>query len=273
MRRRNFLPLLAASPLAGQSIPDFMCPMDPEVHSKQPGKCPRCGMKLIFGLPAPLEYRLQMDVLPHAPKTGSTVALRFQLIDPRTGKRVENFAEIHEKLMHLFLISEDRRYFAHEHPIAEPGGFFRFHTQLPLPGFYRVLTDSFPVEGTPQLLTAPLFVRGEPLPFTPPGMPNLTVKLRTEPAQPIAGLKTMLFFELTPMEGVEPWLGAWGHLLSASADLLDLVHVHPAWEPYKNSVQFNVIFPRPGTQTVWAQFQRNGAVNTSRFEVNVKALG
>ena len=44
---------------------------------------------------------------------------------------------------HLFLIGEDRRYFAHEHPIPEPGGYFRFHTQLPLPGFYRILTDFY----------------------------------------------------------------------------------------------------------------------------------
>ncbi len=37
--------LLAQSPLA-QAPPDFTCPMDPDVRSKVPGKCPRCGMKL-----------------------------------------------------------------------------------------------------------------------------------------------------------------------------------------------------------------------------------
>lgn len=268
MRRRAFFPLLAA-----QTIPDFTCPMDPEVHAKLPGRCPRCGMNLVPNLPDALEFRLHLDVLPAAPRTTSTTALRLSVFHPQTNRRVTQFEEIHEKQMHLFLISEDRQYFAHEHPTPEPGGYFRFHTQLPLPGFYRVLTDFFPAGGTPQLLTAPLHVLGPPQPFEKPATPNLTVRLRTEPQKPIAGLKTMLFFELDPLEGLMPWLGAWGHLLSASADLLDLVHLHPAWEPYQNHVQFNVIFPRPGEYTLWAQFQRNGIVNTARFDLTAAALG
>lgn len=268
MRRRAFFPLLAA-----QAIPDFTCPMDPDVHQKLPGRCPRCGMNLVPGLPDPLEYRLKLDVLPRTPQTTETISLRFHVINPKTNQQAEAFEEIHEKRMHLFLISEDRRYFAHEHPALEPGGSFLFHTRLPLPGFYRILTDCYPAGGTPQLLTAPLYVQGPPQDFDPPTTTNLRVKLRMDPPQPIAGLKTMLFFELDPLEGVEPWLGAWGHLLSASADLLDLVHAHPAWEPYKNNVQFNLIFPRPGEHTVWAQFQRLGVVNTARFPVTVKALG
>lgn len=268
MRRRSFLPLLAA-----QSIPDFTCPMDPEIHSKLPGRCPRCGMNLIPGLPDPLEYRLHVEVLPKAPQTTQTTSLRFHVTHPKTNKRVESFEEIHEKLLHLFVISDDHRYFAHEHPIPEPNGYFRFHTQLPLPGFYRLLTDFYPTGGTPQLLTAPLHVQGPPQPFLAPQAPNLEIKLRTDPEKPIAGLKTMLFFELTPFDGVTPWLGAWGHLLNASADLLDLVHAHPAWDPYQNQVQFNLIFPRPGQYTLWAQFQRHGIVNTAKVPITVTALG
>ena len=247
--------------------------MDPEVHAKLPGRCPRCGMTLIPGLPDPLEYLLHVAVLPAAPRTSATTSLRLSVLHPKTGRRVEKFEEIHERLMHLFLISEDRTFFAHEHPEPEPGGFFRFHAQLPVPGFYRLLADFYPASATPQLLTAPLFLHGNRRPFSPPTTPNLTVRLRTEPAKPIAGLRTMLFFDLNPYDGVTPWLGAWGHLLSASADLLDLVHVHPAWEPYQNHVQFNVIFPRPGDYTLWAQFQRHGLVNTARFQVTATALG
>ncbi len=267
MRRRSFLPFLAA-----QAIPDFTCPMDPEIHSKLPGRCPRCGMNLVPGLPDPLEYRLHVDVLPRAPQTTHTTSLRLHVTHPKTNKRVENFEEIHEKLLHLFLISEDHRYFAHEHPTPEPSGYFRFHTKLPLPGFYRILTDFYPAGGTPQLLTASLHVQGPPKKFQQLDTPNLRIKLRTDPEKPIAGLKTMLFFELSPFEGVTPWLGAWGHLLSASADLLDLVHAHPAWEPYQNQVQFNLIFPRPGQYTLWAQFQRDAIVNTAKFQITATAL-
>jgi hypothetical protein len=30
-----------------EPAPEFTCPMHPEVRSTTPGKCPKCGMKLI----------------------------------------------------------------------------------------------------------------------------------------------------------------------------------------------------------------------------------
>ena len=32
----------------------FICPMDPDVRSNQPGTCRRCGMKLREGIPEPV---------------------------------------------------------------------------------------------------------------------------------------------------------------------------------------------------------------------------
>ena len=55
----------------------------------------------------------------------------------------------------------------------------------------------------------------------------------------------MLFFTLEPSDGLEQYLGAWGHLLAASSDLIDMIHTHPAWEEGGPNVQFNLIFPRP----------------------------
>lgn len=272
--RRSVLTLAAASIAAAQETETlFVCPMDPGVKSKTPGKCPRCGMILELGLPEPLEYRLITQILPAAPRTGATTSLTFQIVHPKTGKPVTRFRELHEKLFHLFLISEDLTYFAHEHPEPLPNGLFRFNTQLPVPGFYRLLADCYPEGGTPQLLPATIHVKGPRQRFEPAAPVNLKAVLRTDPPEPIAGLKTMMFFDLSPFEGVTPWLGAWGHLLAASADLIDLVHLHPVWEPYQNSVQFNMIFPRPGKFKLWAQFQRAGVVNTAPFDVTVKALG
>ena len=37
----------------------------------------------------------------------------------------------------------------------------------------------------------------------------------------------MLFFRVKPADGLEPYLGAWGHMLAASDDLIDLIHTHP----------------------------------------------
>src|SRR5258706_11611300 len=97
---------------------------------------------------------------------------------------------------------------------------------------------------------------------------NLDVELVTEPAQPIAGQKTMLFFRIKPGAGLEPYLGAWGHMLVASQDLVDAIHTHPAFgdAPLSDAgdakrIQFNLIFPRESIYRVWVQFQRDGKVN------------
>ena len=36
-------------------------------------------------------------------------------------------------------------------------------------------------------------------------------------------------------------------------------------------MQFSLVFPRPRMYRVWVQFQRNGAVNTTHFDVPVRA--
>jgi hypothetical protein len=101
---------------------------------------------------------------------------------------------------------------------------------------------------------------------------NMRIRLRTEPASPLAGTRTMLFFDLDPFKGLEQYLGAWGHMLAASSDLIDMIHAHPAWEDIQEHVQFNVIFPRPGIHRIWVQFQRQGIVNTAAFSVPVSAI-
>jgi len=45
--------------LLGAQEPEFVCPMDRDVHSPHPGNCPRCGMKLVAGLPMPVEYPME----------------------------------------------------------------------------------------------------------------------------------------------------------------------------------------------------------------------
>ena len=100
---------------------------------------------------------------------------------------------------------------------------------------------------------------------------NLAASLRLEPEQPIAGLETKLFFSLTPAEGLEPYLVAAVHMLAASADVIDLLHLHPFLSKAGN-IQFNILCPRPGLFRVWTQFQRESMVNTVTFTIPVKDL-
>jgi hypothetical protein len=228
-------------------------------------------MKLIPGLPDFVEFRVRLATA-RPPKAGSPATLRFTIIDPRGSKPVRDFEIIHEKLFHLFIVSEDLEVFAHEHPIKGFGPEFDFTWTFPKPGLYRLMCDYYPLGATPQITVKTLSVGPGVEQQPPPLASNTLVHLETEPGEPVAGMRTRLYFTLNPAVGVQPWLGAWGHLLVASADTVDLIHAHPFLADGGPRMQFNVIFPRPGRHRVWVQFERAGLVNSAPFDVTVKAL-
>ncbi len=266
---------------------EFVCPMDPEVRSKTPGTCPRCGMKLVANIPEPVEYPTRFTFTPPGIPASCPLHLEIRVTNPKTGAAVRHFQIIHEKPIHLFVVSEDLEYFAHEHPVLGPDGIFRHTTLLPKPGTYKVLADFMPEGGTPQLISRIITTAGytrsldagmakPAADLSPKRSENLEVELVLDPPQPIAGKKTMLFFKLKPAVGFEPYLGAWGHLLAASNDLIDTIHTHPIYvtdpAPGEKQVQFNLFFPREAIYRVWVQFQREGKVNTVNFTIPVTDL-
>jgi hypothetical protein len=257
---------------------DWACPMDPDVRSGKPGICPRCGMKLVLNVPERVEYRLVISHAPAALRPEEPVILTLRVLDPRTGVPVTHFELVHERLMHLFLVSENLQFFLHDHPALREDGSFQIHLRLPFSGMYRLLADFYPKGSVPQLALETLFAMGRSAParlvtsLEPSASENLTATLRMEPEQPLAGLETRLFYSLSPSTGLEPYLGAWGHMLVVSEDLIELLHVHPFLADGGATEQFNVIFPRAGLYRIWTQFQRQGVVNTVAFTVPVKAL-
>jgi heavy metal-binding protein len=277
-----FVALLAAGLLCAQQAIEFTCPMDRDVRSKTPGKCPRCGMPLVANLPEPVEYPVDLRVDPPQIPSARPVALEFRIADPATGAPVKQFEIVHEKLFHLFIVSQDLQYFAHLHPQFD-GAAFRLDTVLSKPGTYRLLADFYPTGGTPQLVPKTITTAGYMTPLetgiprlapdlSPKQAENLTAELKLDPPQPIAGKKTMLFVHLTPAEGLEPFIGAWAHLLAVSDDLVDTIHDHPFIANGGPDMQFNIFFPREAAYRVWIQFQRKGVVNTVAFTIPVTAL-
>jgi hypothetical protein len=292
--RRALLSLPALS-LAQQPPPEpaekpveFLCPMDPDIRQHTPGRCPRCGMKLVPGLPDPVQYPLRVTLSPRRPQPGQPLRLRFHILHPKTRRPVPELELVHERVFHLFLISADLQHFAHEHPVPVSPGVFELEWTPPTGGHWRLLADFYPTHATPQLIARSLLLPGGSLlppvladnTDTPQKGINLDATLQISPQAPIAGEKSLLYYRLSPRAAFEPFLGAMGHLLVASADLIDLIHTHPflvdgglATPPADHKlIQFNVIFPRPGSYRVWAQFQSAGLVNTIPFNVAVRSL-
>ncbi len=59
-------------------------------------------------------------------------------------------------------------------------------------------------------------------------------------------MNTQLHFKLTPGDGLQQYLGAWAHMLIASDDLIDVIHLHPFIADGGPEIQFNATLPRPG---------------------------
>jgi hypothetical protein len=300
MTRRTAVELMLAAPLVfGQdakvapstALPvttpdpeDYVCPMDPDVRSSKPGVCPRCGMKLTLGVPEAVEYPVRLELNPRVLRAGEKVEITFHITAPKTGAPVVQFEIVHERLFHMFIVSQDLEYFIHDHPVFGADRIFRYEATFPKPGMYRILSDFYPSGATPQLIERTLIVPAAPgqdvalQPATltaelgPSHCANMDVELVTDPAQPICGMKTMLFFKFKPAEGMEKYLGAWGHMLAASDDLIDMIHTHPFIADGGPQAQFNVIFPRERMYRVWVQFQRKGVVNTAVFNIPVTEL-
>ena len=163
---------------------------------------------------------MDLTLTPRLLRAGQKVKLGFTIRDPWKGRPVTHFQTVHERLFHMFVVSQDLAFFVHDHPALLPDGTFSYETALPKPGLYRLLADFYPDGATPQLITKTLIVPGTPPPaaslmrdYSAKDTENLHVELATEPPQPIAGMKTLMFFRVAPGNGLEPYLGVWGHML------------------------------------------------------------
>src|SRR5262252_6279644 len=185
----------------------YYCPMEPDVRSIRPGKCRRCGMTLVEGVPDIVEYPLELGISPSLPRIDAPTRLTFGLVDPRTDTPVRSFEIVHEKLYHAFVVSQDLSFFVHAHPERQPDEDFHLDVRFPKPGMYRVLSDFYPTGGTPQLITNTVIVPGTSATLAPADIhadlspkdtENAHVELGLTPAQTIAGENVRMNFRVQP---------------------------------------------------------------------------
>ncbi|MGH8828486.1 MAG: hypothetical protein ACRDVZ_13015, partial [Jiangellaceae bacterium] len=95
---------------------------------------------------------------------------------------------------------------------------------------------------------------------------------------PTADSESELAFSVTkdgaPVHDLEPYLGAFGHLVSLRTGDLAYLHTHPAEEAHAGEqggpdVEFSAEFPTAGTYRLFLDFQHGGSVHTAEFTVTV----
>ena len=285
----------------GSEAPVYICPMHPDVMSATPGKCPRCSMVLVTGGPISMpDFRLQMETTPRVVKAGQRTTFRFAVRHPVTGAQVKDFATVHDKIFHLFVVSRDMEEFAHIHPEQQADGSFVIEHTLPKAGHYTLFSDFLPLGGGAQIVATPIVTAGietdlvaskARLAPDPPWIRSadgVKVELLNDQAQFLGGEEIDLVFRFAnastdaPITDLQRYLGAWGHLLILSEDMTEYVHAHPREEtqPDPNAgptggpeVIFDALLPKPGRYRAWLQFQRNDRLTTVSFTFDAPRPG
>jgi len=239
------------------------------------------------GAAANTRYHLDVATSPAVLRSGVKATVRFTVREARTNTVVHKFEEVHERIFHLFVLSQDLEHFEHLHPTLEPDGSLVVDVRLPRPGLYHFFADFLPEGGAPQLLHSAFVSADYDGTLARAGRQLATdvsdkvvngMRVRLETPEQLAGREQIISTWLEdaktgePIKDLEPYLGAWGHMLIVSWDLQDVVHSHPVAavsDAGGPRIGFQQRFPRKGRYRVWAQFQRGGEIAIAQFTLDV----
>lgn len=266
----------------------WVCPMHPDVQQASEGTCPRCNMALVPFKPGVYTPYLLQTKLESRFEAGKPATISFRVLHPRTREQAGEFLVVHERPAHLFIASEDLAVLDHVHPEVMPDGELRITWTPPQPGRYRMFVDVVPAGDLPQMLEAVVesmdVDKAPPPPVWQPSFTatvgGVTARMLITGGQAFAGRESQVELELNdastgrPIDGWEPWLGAWAHFFALREDASEPTHAHPedaflVRTELATKVHFDVIFPRAGTYRAWVQLQRKGQVLTLPFTVRV----
>ncbi|MFJ8588454.1 hypothetical protein ACIRD2_27910 [Streptomyces sp. NPDC093595] len=224
-----------------------------------------------------------LDLRTPVVRAGEPAGLRFAVRDERTGHNVTAFRREHGKELHLIIASRDLAAYRHLHPARAADGTWSTPVRLPEAGGYRVFADFRPArEGAPALtLGADLAVAGTSVPAAlPPHSATATVdgyQVRLQGGL-TPGTGSRLTFAVTrqgvPVTDLEPYLGAYGHLVALRAGDLAYSHVHPNGEPGDGAtrpgpgISFTATAPGEGAYRLFLDFRHGGEVRTAAFTVH-----
>jgi hypothetical protein len=215
---------------------------------------------------------------------GEDVAVDFSILGP-DGRPVTDYDVEHEKQLHLIAVRRDFTGFQHVHP--ELGDDGRWTTELDLTaGAWRLFAD-FKAKGTePLTLGTDLAVDGDFRPTAEGGTTRVanvdgyTVELDGDLA---AGSSSELTLSVTkdgqPVTDLDPYLGAYGHLVALREGDLAYLHVHPDGAPGDGTtkpgpeVVFYASVPSAGRYRLYLDFKHDGVVRTAAFTVDADGPG
>ncbi|SDX62027.1 hypothetical protein SAMN05660209_00876 [Geodermatophilus africanus] len=218
-----------------------------------------------------------LDVLEEQPAAGTTTVV-FRVLGP-DGAPVTGYTPDHGEDLHLVAVRTDLSGYQHVHPDLGADGTWRAPLTL-TPGSWHLVADTTPAAAGEDLaLTADLQVAGtyDPRPLPEPA-----------PVAEVDGYTVVLTGELTPggeseltfgvsrdgrpVTDLQPYLGAYGHLVALREGDLEYLHVHPVEDEHVAPapgphVGFAATAPSAGTYRLFLDFRHGDAVHTAAFTV------
>jgi len=239
---------------------------------------------------------------PASLEAGHPATLTLSFRDSR-GRRIRYLERVHEQPVHLLVVSSDLAEFSHIHPALQPDDTFRVDHAFSNGGNYWLFVDHTPPGGPQTVSRFCVNVKGAARhaqmmqPDADSGLTRaregLRVKL-TLPPQLCTGQDLNFRFDVAdaatglPVSDLEPYLGAWAHILAVSQDRRDFIHAHPVDDPAApignnpwqhthaargaspSTVSTVTGFRDPGLYRLWIQFQRQAKVITVPFTIRVE---
>ncbi len=218
------------------------------------------------------------------PAAGKGVELAFEITGP-DGEPLTSYDVEHEKELHLIVVRRDLDGFQHVHPVLGDDGTWRVDVDLTA-GDWRVFADFKPTGAEALTLGADLAVGGSYEP-APPTEEQRTATVGdyevTLDGDLVAGTDAELTLSVTkdgePVTDLDPYLGAYGHLVALRGGDLAYLHVHPDGEPGDGTTEpgpeivFYAAVPSAGTYHLFLDFQHEGVVRTAAFTLSTSGEG
>ncbi|OHV72998.1 heavy metal-binding domain-containing protein [Pseudofrankia sp. BMG5.36] len=216
---------------------------------------------------------------------GKAGVLSFQVRDG-DGDPLTAYTPSHDRDLHFIVVRSDGTQFRHVHPALGSDGTWSIPWTWTAAGTYRVFADFVPAgrdaSGAPDVtLTRTIGVAGDFVPApathtsTTAQVDGFTVALHGDlHAGTMSGLTVEITHDGKPVTTLQPYLGAFGHLVALRAGDLAYLHVHPEGEePAEGDLSgpkigFMADVPTAGRYLLYLDFQVDGQVHTATFVVD-----
>ncbi|MEE1738812.1 hypothetical protein PUR49_20190 [Streptomyces sp. BE147] len=203
----------------------------------------------------------------------------FRVTGP-DGRPVTEYVPEHEKDLHFIAVRRDTTGFQHVHPVRDEEGTWSVGLTL-RPGDWRFFADIHPAgHHSAMTLGIDASVAGQydPQPLSEDTrtaqVGDYTVTLDGELVPGEASDLTLTVSRNgRPVTDLQPYLGAYGHLVALRVGDLGYLHVHPEGEPGDGTTEpgpeitFMAAAPSGGTYRLYLDFQHDDVVRTAEFTV------